>query len=318
MKKELVLEIARMNQLMINEAIEPAAIKFVKSVIKEFPFEYKKLFTAFGAEEEQAMKTLEKRSAKAAEVETAVEKLLLKVNWGELANSLLKNKKLGGALDAFIEGKMKNVASGLTTREEALRDIESVVETWTRNQGVPELGPELVKKLEQKLPDVGGVLNQEVEELFRLTGKKLSTADAELLNNVYKKLFKLKPEEIIQVESALKRITGLNGELQQAITKLRQAGDMASKIKADKLEQTWNAFVDNVNKASAATGKLKVRSIFIAITTLFGVYLLVLFGQGLWKLKNEIESFSIFGYHPFGSGGGTSEPNNNETPPETW
>jgi hypothetical protein len=274
MKKELVLEIARMNQLMINEAIEPAAIKFVKSVIKEFPFEYKKLFTAFGAEEEQAMKTLEKRGAKAAEVETAVEKLLLKVNWGELANSLLKNKKLGGALDAFIEGKMKNVASGSITREEALRDIESVVETWTRNQGVPELGPELVKKLEQKLPDVSGVLGRDAEAIFNLVGKKMSQEQADFFNKMADKIKSLNSKDALILQQELYNITGNSGALQQAIDRLNQAGDIVSKAKADKFQKILNKIKDYLNissKAVAGVDKGNLIKASIGIVVLLGL-----------------------------------------------
>ena len=182
MKKELLEEIIKINHFYnrINETINPApAARMIKNLVKEMPEgAFKKLFSVFSQEEETAYRVLQKPRPKAAEIESAVEKLLQNINFSELASHLLENKKLGTQIDTFIESKIKNIESGTISKENALNDLESVLTRWSETQGVPELGPELVKKLEVKfqtaiVPDFSGILKSESEEIFNLIGKNL-------------------------------------------------------------------------------------------------------------------------------------------------
>ena len=169
---------------------------------------------------------------------------------------------------------MKNVASGSITREEALRDIESVVETWTRNQGVPELGPELVKKLEQKLPDVSGVLGRDAEAIFNLVGKKMSQEQADFFNKMADKIKSLNSKDALILQQELYNITGNSGALQQAIDRLNQAGDIVSKAKADKFQKILNKIKDYLNissKAVAGVDKGNLIKASIGIVVLLGL-----------------------------------------------
>jgi hypothetical protein len=335
MKKEILLEIMKMNNFYerINESVNPTpTIKFVKNLVKDVPEgPLKKLFSVFGQEEEDAYKVLQKTKNKAGDVEAAVEKLVKSIDYSALAAHLLENKKLGTQIDAFINRQIELIEKGSLSKDKAVEQLEDIFSTWTRNEGLPELGPELVKKVESKLesvvvPDFAGVLNQEVSELFKLTGKKLSTADAKLLNGVYDRLFKLKPQEIIQVEEALKRITSKDGVFQQAITRLRQAKDTASQMKAENMQKGLDKAIKYLNIASTSVGKVKILAIFKAIVSLFFVYLIVMTIRGFNNIKNAIESFSFFGFKPFASSSSTSEsepaPEPNNTEPnkteETW
>lgn len=304
MKKELLEEIIKINHFYnrINEAINPVpAVRMIKSLVKEIPEGgFKKLFSVFGQEEENAYKILQKPKAKAAEIEAAVEKLLQNINFSELAAHLLENKKLGTQIDNFIESKIKNIESGTISKEKALQDLESVLTRWSEMEGLPELGPELVKKLENKFksavaPDFGGILSREAEEIFNLTGRKLSTADAKLLNDVYNKLTKLKPAEIIQVENALKRITSQDGILQQSINKLKQANDVSSKMKAENFQKGLNKAIGYLNMASGEVGKVKILSLLKTIAVIYGIVLAYRMYKAFNNLMSTLRSLPIIG-----------------------
>jgi hypothetical protein len=329
MKKELLEEIIKINHFYnrINEAINPVpAARMIKNLVKDMPEgAFKKLFSVFSQEEETAYKVLEKPNAKVAEIESAVEKLIQNINFSELAAHLLENKKLGTQIDNFIETKIKNIESGTISKEKALNDLESVLTSWSEKEGIPELGPELVKKLEGKfqnsmVPDFSGILKSESEEIFNLVGKKLSTTDAKLLNDVYGRLLKLKPEEIIKVENALKRITSQDGILQQSINRLKQAKDVSSKMKSENFQKALNKAIEYLNTASTTVGKLKVVSLIKGIATIFGLVLAYKAYTFFSNLMSQLQSIPYIGQYFSSDDTQTPEPTKTEPdkPEETW
>jgi|694.fasta_scaffold101446_4 hypothetical protein len=308
MKKELLEEILKINHFYnrMNEAVNPApAVKFVKSLIKDIPEgAFKKMFANFGKEEENAYEILQRTKNKAGDVESAVGKLIQSLDFSKLASHLIENKKLGTQIENFINTKISNIKSGNISKEKALKDLEDVLSTWTENEGIPELGPELFRKVAKKLevvsaPDVSGILKHEAEEIFRLTGKQVSTADAQLLNKVYRKLTKLSPEQIIQVENALKRITSQDGLLQQSINRMKQAKDMSSKLKAENAQKLLDNSIENLNMGTTSIGKIKlwrliksIGTVFLLIVTLSGVYI----GYKVYQeLKSQLQSIPFIG-----------------------
>jgi hypothetical protein len=237
-------------------------------------------------------------------VESAVGKLIQSLDFSKLASHLIENKKLGTQIENFINTKISNIKSGNISKEKALKDLEDVLSTWTENEGIPELGPELFRKVAKKLevvsaPDVSGILKHEAEEIFRLTGKQVSTADAQLLNKVYRKLTKLSPEQIIQVENALKRITSQDGLLQQSINRMKQAKDMSSKLKAENAQKLLDNSIENLNMGTTSIGKIKlwrliksIGTVFLLIVTLSGVYI----GYKVYQeLKSQLQSIPFIG-----------------------
>lgn len=328
MKKELLEEILKINNFYnrLNEAINPVpAARLVKSLVKEIPEgAFRKFFSVFGQEEESAYRILQKPKAKATEIESAVEKLLQNINFSELAAHLLENKKLGTQIDSFIETKIKNIETGKISKENALEDLESVLTRWSEIEGLPELGPALLSKIENKFssvvaPDFAGILTREAEEIFSLTGRKLSTSDAKLLNDVYSKLTKLKPDEIIQIENALKRITSQDGLLQVSINRMKQAKDASSKMKAENLQKLLDKTVENLNKTTSAVGKVKIWSLVKSIAAIYGIYLAYKVYQGFNRLLSSLQSIPFIGPF-FKSDDVTPEPTNTEPnkPEETW
>jgi hypothetical protein len=328
MKKELLEEIIKINHFYnrINEAINPApASRMIKNLVKDMPEgAFKKLFSVFSQEEETAYKVLQKPNAKVAEIESAVEKLIQNINFSELAAHLHENKKLDTKIYNFIETKIKNIESGTISKEKALNDLESVLTRWSEMEGIPELGPELVKKLEGKfqnsmVPDFSGILKSESEEIFNLVGKKLSTTDAKLLNDVYGRLTKLKPEEIIKVENALKRITSQDGILQQSINRLKQAKDVSSKMKFENFQKTLNKAIEDLNTATTTVGKLKVFTLMKAISKIFGLVLaltLIYKAYNLYtNLMSKLQSIPYIGEYFFSDDTKTPE---STKPEETW
>jgi hypothetical protein len=319
MKKELLEEILKINHFYnrMNEAVNPApAVKFVKSLIRDIPEgAFKKMFSKFGQEEEDAYKILQQTKNKAGDVESAVGKLIQNLDFSVLAAHLLENQKLGKQIEDFIGKKIINIKSGNISKEKALEELESVLSRWTETEGIPELGPELFRKVAQKLevvsaPDVSGILKHQAEEIFKLTGKQVSTADAQLLNNVYRKLTKLSPEQIIDVENALKRITGQDGLLRQSVDRMKQAKDMSSKLKAERLEKALNKIVDYLNIASTAVGKVKLWNLMLAIGVLYGLYI-------LYKLKSELQSIPYIGKYFSSSEPSTSSSTPTKSPAST-
>jgi hypothetical protein len=157
MNIKLINEITRINGLfqMLNESIEPMAMKFVKSIVGGMDeINFKKLFRSFASEEEQAYKTLTKGTSTAADIELAAEKLLMKINFSALAKHLLENKKLGTQVDIFVKNKLENFKLGNISKQEALADIETVFNTWAESQGIKELGPALSKKIKSKISNI--------------------------------------------------------------------------------------------------------------------------------------------------------------------
>jgi hypothetical protein len=324
MKKELLEEIIKINHFYnrINEAINPTpAARMIKNLVKDMPEgAFKKLFSVFSQEEETAYKVLQNPKSKANEIKSAVEKLLQNINFSEWAAHLLENKKLGPQIDDFIEKKIKNIELGTISKEKALNDLESVLTRWSEMEGVPELGPELLKKLEgkfqnAKLPDFSGVLKSESQEIFNLLGKKLSTEDAKLLNDVYGRLTKLKPDEIIKVENALKRITSQDGILQQSINRLKQAKDISSKMKAENLQKALDKSVGYLNIASTSIGKVKIFNLIKGIGVLYGIYLAYKIIGAFNTLLSQLQSLPVVGDYFKSDNTQTPEP---DKPEETW
>jgi hypothetical protein len=329
MKKELLEEILKINHFYnrINEAINPTpALKLVKNLIKDVPEgAFKNMFSVFGQEEEEAYKILQKTKNKAGEVESAVAKLIQNIDFSKLAAHLLENKKLGTQIETFIDTKIKNIESGTISKEKALNDLESVLTRWTEMEGIPELGPELLKKVQSRFesavaPDFSGILSREAEEIFNLTGRKLSTNDAKLLNDVYNKLTKLKPAEIVQIENALKRITNQDGILQQSINRMKQAKDASSKMKAENLQKALDKSVGYLNIASTSIGKVKIISLIKGIGVIFGIILAFKIYKAFNTLMSQLQSlpFGIGNY--FKSDEPSPAPNNTEPnkTEETW
>ena len=331
MKKELLEEILKINHFYnrINEAINPApAVRFVKNLMKEVPEgAFKKMFTVFGQEEEDAYKILQKTKNKAGEVESAVEKLIQNIDFSVLAAHLLENKKLGTQIETFIDSKIKNIESGTITKEKALEDLESVLTRWSEIEGIPELGPELLKKVQNKFesavaPDFGGLLSREAEEIFNLSGRKLSTADAKLLNDIYDKLTKLKPQEIIQVENALKRITKQDGILQQSINRMKQAKDASSKMKAENLQKLLNSAIETLNTVATLGGKVKIGALFSTIAKIYLCFIAFRIYKGFNELMSTLQSIPLIGGFFKSDEPATPEvkpeENPNNKPEETW
>jgi hypothetical protein len=263
MNKELILEISRMNQLMIHEAVAPpAAIKFVKNLFKEFPLEYKNLFKTFEKEEEDALKIIQKRGAKVAEVETAVEKLLLKVNWEKLADKLIANKKLGDIFDNYITKQTERVLNGQITKEQALKEIDTVINDWVKTQGINELGPALAKNVESKIEtelgktvNVFDKLSEEAQTMFNQINKnfRLPPGEVEKISQaaeqIQKKMVTMSASELAMVVDKLKQ-GGI--ELEETLRKLEASEQFMNELKRKGMEQKWNVLkiaVGRFNKA---------------------------------------------------------------------
>jgi SOS-response transcriptional repressor LexA len=140
-----------------------------------------------------------------------------------------------------------------------------------------------------------------------------------LLNDVYNKLTKLKPAEIVQIENALKRITNQDGILQQSINRMKQAKDAASKMKAENLQKALDKSVGYLNIASTSIGKVKIVQLLKVIGVIFGM----IFAFKVYKFFNnvmsELESIPFIGDY-FKSDEPSPSPNNTEPnkTEETW
>jgi hypothetical protein len=99
------------------------------------------------------------------------------------------------------------------------------------------------------------VLSKEAEVIFLAAGKKMTSAQAELLNDLSKKMNKLSKSEFLQLEAELTKLT--LGTAEAVITRLNKAGDTLSKAKLEK----FTKMIDNAKKYlnAAATG---VRGVF--------------------------------------------------------
>jgi hypothetical protein len=157
MNIKLLNEITRINGLlqMLNENVQSSAAKLVKSIVGGMDeINFRKLFKSFATEEEDAYKILKRSTSTAADIELAVQKLLININFSALAKHLLENKKLGSQVDIFVKNKLKNVKLGNISEQEALADIKTVFNTWAESQGIKELGPALSKRIESKLSKI--------------------------------------------------------------------------------------------------------------------------------------------------------------------
>jgi hypothetical protein len=112
-------------------------------------------------------------------------------------------------------------------------------------------------------------------------------------------LTKLSPEQIIQVENALKRITSQDGLLQQSINRMKQAKDMSSKLKAENAQKLLDNSIENLNMGTTSIGKIKlwrliksIGTVFLLIVTLSGVYI----GYKVYQeLKSQLQSIPFIG-----------------------
>ena len=120
-----------------------------------------------------------------------------------------------------------------------------------------------------------------------------------MLNDVYGRLTKLKPEEIIQVENALKRITNQDGILQQSINRLKQAKDVSSKMRAENFQKALNKSIEYTNSATKTIGKLKIFALMKAIAVIYGIYLAYkvynLFSTAMSKIESTLQSIPFIG-----------------------
>ena len=159
---------------------------------------------------------------------------------------------------------MKQIADGVITREQAIKNIKSVFENWTEKQGVPELGPELVKNIEQRLPktiNVWDSLNETAQTLFNQLKKELSSDEKtiaklnELANQLNSKAGKIKltPAEMKNCADALQK-GGL--QLNRIIEELEANKAFINKIKEKNWENKWSGIKLMVKKFNDACNLL--------------------------------------------------------------
>jgi hypothetical protein len=244
MNIKLLNEITRINGLlqMLNENVQTASAKFVKSIADDITkINFKRLFKSFATEEEDAYNILKRSTSTADEIELAAEKLLKNINFSDLAEHLLNNKKLGTTIEDYIKTKFDNVMSGKISKKEALNDIKLVLNTWAESKGIKQLGDELSKKVKLKLPK-----NVNSSGNIGNAGGKIANAS------------KLAEEE------AKKLILGLTDEAKNLFTDIIES---INKLKSKGLGT--NVFVDinKINQAATeiADGSIAKNGDFVAI-----------------------------------------------------
>lgn len=351
---KLLNEITRINGLFqtLNESIEPQAIKFVRTLAKEMgEINFKKLFSVVDDEVTDAYKNLSKRGANIAEVETAVEKILTKINYADLAKHLLDNKKLGTVTEKFITDLMEKFKKGSITREEALKDVERAFDAWTSGKGVDGLASELTSQVQERFSKLTNateiaalesqkilnLISQDAKTLFtNLTSQVKSlkglgtdiTIDVDMINQAATKIMDnsiVKSSDYIKYAKELEKLgIALTTEVNKAIEiKLGQSGALSAseKLAADSLKtnlgkfnRITNAFYEFCanNKFLGLFGKI-LKKIALLLT---GIALLIAAVVKSWgylarKICNS-EAASMFKF--FGFCEGSQSTTNTETP----
>jgi len=261
MEKQLINEIARIKELLstnqlITESVPAKGVREIFKALGEINF--KKLFS-FATEEDVK---LIKASKSTKAVEAAFEKLIKSVNWSSLAKDIIGRELFGPNFAKALKNEINKVVNGTKTREEVIREFDNFFDSHSATKNLEDLKKSLMSEIESKLdnvvkkiPDTSGVLSQEAEVIFLAAGKKMTSAQAELLNDLSKKMNKLSKSEFLQLEAELTKLT--LGTAEAVIARLNKAGDTLSKAKLEK----FTKMIDNAKKYlnAAATG---VRGVF--------------------------------------------------------
>lgn len=315
---KLLNEITRINGLFqtLNESVEPQAIKFVKTLAKEMgEINFKKLFSVVDDEVTDAYANLSKRGAKIVEVETAVEKILAKINYAELAKHLLDNKKLGTVMEKFITDLMEKFKKGSITREEALKDVERAFDAWTSGKGVDELSSELTSQVQKRFSKLtnateiaalaeGKLLNSLTEEsknLFTNITSQIKnlkglgtniTVDVDMINQAATKIMNNSITKSSDYSKFALELQKLGIVLETEVNKMieielgkKGALSASQKLATESLKSNLNKFNTLTNSYYDFVANNQFLGLFYKKIKKWGLWLLGI-GYGLYKLSD--------------------------------
>lgn len=266
MEKQLINEIARIKELLstnqlITESSVPA--KGVRAIFKSLgEFNFKKLFS-FATEEDIKLIKSKVNTKKTVEaIEATFERLINNVNWSSLAKDIIGNKLFGENFAEALENEISKVVKGTKTKEEVIREFDVFFDTHSATKNLDDLKKSLMDEINiklddaiKKIPDTSGVLSKEAEAIFLAAGKKMTSEQAKLLNDLSRKMNKLNKSDFLQLEAELTKLT--LGPAEAVIARLNKADDTVSKLKLER----FTKMIDNAKKYLnvAATG---VRGVF--------------------------------------------------------
>jgi hypothetical protein len=265
MEKQLINEIARIKELLsTNQLItESVPAKTVREIFKSLgEINFKKLFSFATEEDVKLIKSASNTKKTLEAIEATFERLIKSVNWSSLAKDIIGNELFGKNFSKALNNEISKVGKGIKTKEEVIREFDNFFDAHSATKNLEDLKKSLMSEIESKLddvikkiPDTSGVLSKEAEVIFLAAGKKMTSAQAELLNDLSKKMNKLSKSEFLQLEAELTKLT--LGTAEAVITRLNKAGDTLSKAKLEK----FTKMIDNAKKYlnAAATG---VRGVF--------------------------------------------------------
>ena len=325
MKKELIEEIIRINQLnnSLNESVIPATVKFLKGLISKTD---NTIFrTLFDSVDEDAVKLLRSKKASTDALEDASQKLLSNINYSNLAEHLINNKTFGYQVDVYIDNIINLVKSGKKSPQEAKLMIDDVFTKWTNVEGIPGVKDEIVNRISKKIPDLVSV-DETIRYIYKLVDIPIDPKHLEVLKKYSKKILDVKEKDVPELTMVLKKY---GSDIKLVTEQSKEFKSHANKLTQERVQRLLDNFTKYINMTGEATGKVKKRYLLYAFVTIIVTCFIV----GVWvKIKNiNIPYVGTIG-DIVSEGGGeiinnvnstttpvpTSTPAPETTPEETW
>jgi len=214
-----------------------------------------------------------------------------------IQQTLIKNP----ALQLSSKQKLiNNMVSNPNVIKKYSKDSYDIILQKFKNAGYPDdVAETIAKKLKPKTatpkpntgskistPKLTGSLSQEAESIFLAAGKRMTSSQAQLLNDLAQKMNKLSKSEFIQLDSELRKLN--LGTVNQVINRLRAADDELSKIKLEKFKNLMKKSTEYLN--AAATG---VRGVFNK-NTLYAIICILLAFTTIGAIS-DIKNIPILG-----------------------